>query len=86
MDNDLLSPFQEEIELTQSDKDLIQAYRQVNRSVDDLAYTSDFEKLHELYSQAGHHTEKHDVFRRLLLLRKSGLLPRLFRRAESSNA
>jgi hypothetical protein len=78
------TPFREEIELTQADRDLIGAYRTVNRTVDDLAYTPEFDKLYELYTRSGHHAERHEVFRRLLILRKSGLLPRLFRPAESA--
>lgn len=80
------SPFREEIELGKPDLDLIQAYRTINRSVDDLAYTSDFERLYELYRNSGHSAERHEVFRRLLILRKSGLLPRLFRPLEASTA
>lgn len=80
------NPFQEEIELEQSDRDLIQAYRTVNRSVDDLAYTGDFDHLYDLFRQAGNQGEKHEVFRRLLILRKSGLLPRLFRSTEAATA
>jgi hypothetical protein len=77
------NPFQEEIELGKPDRDLIQAYRTVNRSVDDLAYTPDFDRLYELFLKAGNQAEKHEVFRRLLILRKSGLLPRLFRPVEN---
>jgi hypothetical protein len=80
------NPFREEIELSQGDRDLIRAYRSVNRSVDELAYTPDFDRLYDLYSASGHKSEKHDVFRRLLILRKSALLPRLLRPAESSSA
>jgi hypothetical protein len=80
------NPFQEEIELAKPDRDLIQAYRAVNRSVDDLAYTPDFDQVYEMYRRAGNTGEKHEVFRRLLILRKSGLLPRLFRRVESGSA
>lgn len=85
MSTDAENPFQEEIELVKPDRDLIQAYRAVNRSVDDLAYTPDFDRVYELYRQAGNTGEKHDVFRRLLILRKSGLLPRLFRRVQSGS-
>jgi hypothetical protein len=80
------NPFQEEIELQKSDQDLIRAYRAVNRSVDDLAYTPDFDRVYDLFVQAGNQAEKHEVFRRLLILRKSGLLPRLFRPVGTSQA
>ncbi len=72
-------PFAEEIDLPKADEDLIRAYREVGRSVDDLAYTPEFETLVELYNRAGYAAEKYQVFRRLLILRKSGLLPRMFR-------
>lgn len=72
-------PFAEEIDLSKADEDLIRAYREVGRSVDDLAYTPEFDRLVELYTHAGHGADKSQVFRRLLILRKSGLLPRLFR-------
>ena len=72
-------PFAEEINLPKADEDLISAYREVGRTVDDLAYTAEFDRLVELYRRAGYPGEKYEVFRRLLVLRKSGLLPRLFR-------
>lgn len=73
------SPFAEEIDLPKADEDLIRAYREIGRSVDDLAYTPEFDRLVDLYARAGHPADKYQVFRRLLILRKSGLLPRLFR-------
>lgn len=77
------NPFQEEIELAKADRDLIQAYRTVSRSVDDLAYTPDFDRLYDIFLKSGNQLDKHEVFRRLLILRKSGLLPRLFRAVET---
>jgi hypothetical protein len=79
-------PFREKIDLSKADEDLIRAYRMVSRSVDDLAYTPDFDHLYELYTEAGHQVDRHEVFRRLLILRKSGLLPRLFRPSEQTIA
>ncbi len=73
--------FVENIRLEKSDSDLIDAYTRVGRSVDDLAYTPDFEKLAELYHSAGNQGDNHHIFKRLLVLRKSGLLPRIFRPA-----
>lgn len=73
-----VDPFSRRFELAQADQDLLRAYRMVNRFVDDLAYTSDFERLYQMYQDAGNHGSKHEVFRRLLTLRKAGLLPRLF--------
>lgn len=80
------NPFVEEIDLSKSDGDLIRAYRAVGRTVDDLAYTDDFDRLYELYTQGGNAADKHQVFKRLLILRKSGLLPRLFRQTEEPAA
>jgi hypothetical protein len=77
-------PFSSEFSLSASDHDLVEAYREVGRTVDDLAYTSDFDRLYGLYSKKGHDAPKHEVFRRLLILRKAGLLPRLFRPAQSA--
>ncbi len=39
--------FQETIQLNRSDEDLIRVYTHTGRSVDELAYTPDFEKLYE---------------------------------------
>ena len=75
------NPFVEVIDLPKADEDLIRAYREIGRSVDDLAYTAEFDRLYDVFVQAGHHMGKHEVFRRLLILRKSGLLPRMFRPA-----
>ncbi|MDB5297984.1 MAG: hypothetical protein JWO31_3967 [Phycisphaerales bacterium] len=72
-------PFVAVIDLPKADADLIDAYRSVGRTVDDLAYTEEFDRLFEQYQRAGHQATRSDVFRRLLVLRKSGLLPRMFR-------
>ena len=79
-------PFKERYEFSKTDEDLINAYRAVNRTVDDLAYTDDFERMYKIYQSAGHQESRHEVFRQLLLLRKSGLLPRLFRPAATSSS
>lgn len=71
--------FSEDVELSDEDRTLIRLYADVARSVDELAYTPEFEELFNRYRETGYQGEKHEVFRRLLLLRKSGLLPRLFR-------
>jgi hypothetical protein len=76
--------FVERFDLPKADQDLIEAYRVIGRTVDDLAYTQEFDQLYELYKKAGHDAEKHEVFRRLLVLRKSGLLPRMFRHIEGA--
>jgi hypothetical protein len=71
--------FSEQFELSEADKALLRAYEQTGRSVDQLAYTAEFEKLYQSLQEDGFDWEKQEVFRRLLVLRKAGLLPRLFR-------
>lgn len=71
-------PFMEAIELPKADEDLIRAYRDVGRSVDELTYTPEFDRLVDIYKPGGQAADKSQVSRRLLILRKSGLLPRLF--------
>ena len=71
--------FVEKFDLPKADEDLIREYRDVGVTVDALAYTPEFDHLFERYLSAGHQATKRDVFRRLQILRKSGLLPRLFR-------
>lgn len=71
--------FSENVELSDEDRALVRIYGDIGRSVDELAYTPEFDELFKRYREAGYQAKKHEVFRRLLLLRKSGLLPRLFR-------
>lgn len=65
--------------LPDSDQELMRLYEKAGRSVDELAYTPDFDALFDGYRNAGFPGDKSAVFRRLLVLRKAGLLPRLFR-------
>lgn len=69
--------------LSEADKALARIYEDVGRTVDELAYTPEFDELYRKYMDAGFNLKPHEVFRRLLVLRKAGLLPRLFRSASS---
>lgn len=69
--------------LDSADQRLVDAYLSVRRPVDDLPYTREFE---ELYSATVPETAdpmkaRHDLFRRLLWLRKTARLPRIGRTA-----
>jgi hypothetical protein len=71
--------FTEDFDLSEEDRTLMRLYGDIGRSVDELAYTDDFDLLYQRYLDAGYSARKHEVFRRLLTLRKAGLLPRLFK-------
>ncbi len=73
--------FTNDVDLEPRDEALLRLYEEYGVSVDRLAYTDTFEKLFEEYKRADFEGSKADVFRRLLLLRKAGLLPRLLRPA-----
>ena len=64
--------------LDAADERLIEVYKYVGRSLDDLPYTEEFEKLYAQVS-SGDESQmgRHVVWRRLLRLRKTGRLPRL---------
>lgn len=82
--NEEANIFEFDPELTDADRKLIGLYAKTSVSVDFLAYTEDFDQLHQQYRDAGYAGAKAAVFRRLLILRKAGLLPRLFRSARSA--
>jgi hypothetical protein len=63
--------------LSAEDQQLIDAYVQTRRPLDDLAYTPDFEQLVQNVKGEASMPNLHAVFRRLLTLRKMGRLPRL---------
>lgn len=63
--------------LDPADQRLVEAYVSVGRSLDDIPYTEDFEKLRRLAALEDTNEAKHLLFRRLLRLRKMGRLPRL---------
>lgn len=54
---------------------LIEAYRSIGRTLDDLPYTSDFDRLYSLASAAMPGSSPQQVFRKLHNLRKAGKLP-----------
>jgi len=63
--------------LSSDDEVLMEAYRTVGRPLDDLPYTTDFDRLMDLLQRPREPDQMHFVFRRLLTLRKRGQLPRL---------
>src|SRR5687768_8247388 len=58
-----------------ADQGLIVAYQSTGRTLDDLPYTEDFERLYRALPKGS--GEKREVFHRLHNLRKAGKLPRL---------
>lgn len=60
------------------DELLISVYQKVGRTLDDLPYTQEFEKI---FAACGDDTTRAALFRRLHNLRKAGKLPRLGRAA-----
>lgn len=62
--------------LSADDERLINAYLQVGRAVDQLPYTDDFERLFRMLGLPDSQAGRHDLFTRLLTLRKMGRLPR----------
>ncbi len=69
--------FDDKNDLTPSDFFLISLYVKEGQPLDALAYTSAFDRLYNAFAEREKAWTKADVFRRLLLLRKSGRLPRL---------
>lgn len=59
------------------DEMLINAYLSVGKSLDDLAYTIDFEVLAKQVEDNADLETLHVLYKRLLTLRKAGRLPRL---------
>jgi hypothetical protein len=68
--------------LDPQDQRLVEAYRSINRSVDRLPYTQEFEKLRELVSAPDTDEARRFIYQRLLTLRKMGRLPGLGLRSE----
>ena len=64
--------------LTPEDERLITAYQRAGRPLDDLAYTEEFERLCLEVGANQSRQDRHQVFKRLLTLRKSGRLPSLY--------
>lgn len=63
--------------LAPEDQELIDAYEAVGRSLDFLPYTPEFEELFQRLRRPEEDAQRHQVWLRLLRLRKSGLLPRV---------
>ncbi|MCX5654928.1 MAG: hypothetical protein NTY65_09810 [Planctomycetota bacterium] len=66
------------LHLCNADKDLVgELYAQVARTVDDLPYTDEFERLHaEFMSRTGRQISHHDFWRALSSARKATRLIR----------
>jgi len=63
--------------LTPAEQDLADAYLAVGRPLDTLPYTPEFLQLCRRVGAGDSDAERHQVFLRLLRLRKTGRLPRL---------
>lgn len=63
--------------LSADDEKLVEGYRRAGRTLDDLPYTVEFEALIRQLGLDDTLASRHDVFKRLLSLRKMGRLPRL---------
>lgn len=72
--------FADDAGLEKQDRQLVDAYAQAGRTLDDLPYTLQFDTIHAV--GAGGRT-KHELFHKLHNIRKAGKLPRLGR-AESN--
>src|SRR5205814_3647252 len=59
------------------DEPLIQAYVSTGRTLDDLPYTPEFERLHRAAAAGTPGRSQREVFHRLHNLRKAGRLPRI---------
>ena len=65
--------------LSLEDERLLAAYRESGRTLDDLPYTPEFERVVEgVGLDPASRTDCHAVFMRLLRLRKQGRLPRAY--------
>lgn len=63
--------------LDSSDERLVDAYRTVGKPIDQLPYTADFDRLRTLVGVEPTDDARHQLFLRLLRLRKTGRLPSL---------
>ena len=66
------------------DAPLIAAYGEIGRTLDDLPYTEDFERLFTVASAARPGVSKRELFHRLHNLRKAGKLPKAGRAASAA--
>jgi len=65
--------------LLPADEKLVECYTKIGRTLDDLFYTEDFERLMHMLKQDGDNRDRREIAHRLLNLRKAGRLPRLGR-------
>jgi len=63
--------------LSAEDERLIEAYLRGHRTLDDLPYTPEFDRLVAEVSQTDTPETRHALFKRLFTLRKMGRLPRV---------
>lgn len=67
-----------------ADAPLIAAYGEIGRTLDDLPYTADFERLFAVAAAARPGVQKRELFHRLHNLRKAGKLPKAGRAASAA--
>jgi len=73
-------------QINSEDQLLIDAYLEVGVPVDSLAYTASFETIvHILGKNSKSNDDRRTIFRRLLSLRKKGMLPRIYSRPTETN-
>jgi hypothetical protein len=63
--------------LDSDEEQLVKLYLQANCSLDALPYTAEFERLVKEYRHEDTREARHEVFMKLLRLRKQGRLPRI---------
>lgn len=75
--NDQPREFDQQGDLDAFDQMLIALYVRSGITVDSLAYSETFDRIYDELKRKGDPRPQGEVFRRLLMLRKSGRLPRL---------
>ncbi len=73
-------------EISAHDGAIIGAYKSVGRTLDDLPYTTEFERLYAAVAGGADAPNKREVFHRLHNLRKAGRLPRVGRSGSPAGA
>ncbi len=71
--------FNEPIAMSDYDLQLITAYTNAGRTLDDLPYTGELESIYQAVSEGSEFLSRRDILVRLLNLRKAGKLPRIGR-------
>lgn len=69
--------FSEAPSLSERDQSLVEAYEQMGRTLDDLPYTQDFDRLVARVQHDFPEMDERQIFQRLSNLRKAGRLPKL---------